>query len=60
MAEPLYRLQEWMTVPDAAVHSSIAFSQEGTLAQIISPSPSPHAMLLTALRQRATGGSNGT
>ena len=35
MAELLYRLREWLTIPDAAAHLSIAFGEEVTEAEVL-------------------------
>lgn len=35
MAELLYRLKKWLTVPDAAAHLSIAFGEEVTEADVL-------------------------
>ena len=35
MAELLYKLREWLTVPDAAEHLSIAFGEEVTEAEVL-------------------------
>ena len=55
MAELLYKLKEWLTVPDAAAHLSIAFGENVTEADVLRLGLDRHLTLSVNFVNGATG-----